>query len=86
MARAENAARENNLAGLGCSLRGTAHSEKLEGPAMPAQRFSSTTLRGDAIQKQEDWIASPSLLAMTAAAPHNGSGAYSQCVNAIDAR
>jgi hypothetical protein len=60
-ARAKNAPIENNLAGLGCSLRGTAHGEQLESPAIPAQRLRSATLRGEAnaIRKQEDWIASP---------------------------
>jgi hypothetical protein len=87
-ARAENATRENNLAGLGCSLRGTAHSEKPEDPAIPAQRLGSATLRGDATQSRskKTGLLRRSLLAMTAAAPHNGPGAYSQCVNAIDAR
>jgi hypothetical protein len=49
-ARAKNAPIENNLAGLGCSLRGTAHGEQLESPAIPAQRLRSATLRGEATQ------------------------------------
>jgi hypothetical protein len=86
-ARAKNAPIENNLAGLGCSLRGTAHGEQLESPAIPAQRLRSATLRGEATQSGSK---KTGLLHRSPRndgdSPDNGSGAYSQCVNAIDAR
>jgi hypothetical protein len=57
----------------------------MPGSTRAALALGNLTWRSDAIQKQEDCFAA-SLIAMTAAVLHNGFGAYSQCVNAIDAR